>query len=606
MVLRDALGNETIAYTDSAGHYAFDSFGQLDGWATPWVLTPRRRLRYEEKGNTLSALDAAHALQMAVGMQPSPTGIARVACDVTGDGSVSSLDAARILQTRVGIDAPMTSCDGEWAFAPIGASGTDATLVAFSVATCSAGRAELVTAGGSLPDAIVDFAAAVFGDCTANWKPSSRPAPWVQELVPPLGSNSSYGAVTRAIAVDLQGNVIAAGETVGEVDIAGILASDPYGIFIAKFTKAGDPLWSVVWPRPVNGSVRGIAADSAGDIVITGVQSGSTFYANDLPLSSDGAKQIYVAKLSGRDGSVLWAQAFGSAAQEQPGGIAVASGDVIVLGMGYSGTLNVGGGDRSASGSTDGLVVVLSPNGELLWDFPVRGAGGNVVTATFASGSHIVVGGWFSETVETGSTTLVSAGGYDAFALEFDASGGQLNSVRLGGRGYEYVEGVARSASGELAIAGTTSSSDFPEPKGVATLDGDAFVAVVSNGGSTAWARRLGATYEDSGYGVAFDPAGDVIVGGRFGYTVDFGGTSLTSLGQHDGFLVKYAGDSGALHWAERIGGSGARDSDLVQAASASDQGIYVGGQFNTPYTWVGLNQGFNGNRAAFVRRFDP
>jgi hypothetical protein len=606
MVLRDALGHETITYTNSAGYYAFDSFGQLNGWATPWILTPRRELRYEERDSTISALDAARALQMVVGVQPPPTAMTHVACDVTGDGSVSSLDAARILQNKVGIDVSIAPCDGEWAFSPIGASGTNATLVGFSAATCTEGRAELVTGGGSLPNATVHFDAAAFGDCSGNWAASSRPSPWGEEFIPPLGSHFTYGATTRSVTIDPQGNVIAAGDTVGEVDIFGTLASYPYGIFIVKLASSGVPLWSVVWPRPSNGSVRNIATDPSGNLLVTGVQSGETFYGNGSSISPDGTKQVYVAKLSAQNGSVLWARAFGSAAQEQPGGIAVTDNSAVVVGMGFSGTLNVGGGDRVATGSSDGLVMALSPSGQLLWDIPVRGAGGNSVTALFASGSRIVVGGWFSETLEAGNTPLVSAGGFDAFALQLDAGGTMLASLRLGGTGYETVEGVGRSANGKLAIVGSTSGTDFPQPKDEATPDNDVFVAVVSAAGSTIWARRLGAAYEDSGHGVTFDPAGDVIVAGRFGYTVDFGGASVTSFGQYDGFLAKYAGDNGGLHWVERVAGSGLRDTDYVQTVTASDQGIYAGGQFNTEYTWVGLNEGYSGNRAAFVRRLDP
>lgn len=606
MCLRDALGNQTVTHTDSAGHYAFDSFGPLDGWATPWVLTPRRLLRYEETHNTISALDASHALQMAVGMRPQPVGLARVACDVTGDGSVSSLDAARILRNRVDGNSPLTTCDAEWAFTPIAASGTNAILVGFSAATCGEGRAELLTGGGSLPNATVHFDATAFGDCSGNWTPSTRPPPWVQNLVPPLGSHFTYGAATKAIAVDPQSNVIAAGETVGEVDVAGTLASDPYGIFIVKFSKAGDPLWSRVWPRPINGSVRSIATDTGGNIVVTGVQSGETFYGNGQTISPDGSKQVYVAKLRGQDGGVLWAKAFGSTSPEQPGGIAVTDSGNVVVGMGFSGTLNVGGGNRVADGGSDGLVFALSPSGQFLWDVPVRGAGENKVTAVFASGDDIVVGGWFSQTIEAGGTILQTAGGHDAFVLELNGSGALLDSVRLGGTGYESVEGVARGANGELAIVGSTSGMDFPEAKPTATPDNDAFVAVVSSGGSIVWAHRLGATYEDSGYGVAFDPANDVTVAGRFGDTVDFGGDALTSFGQYDGFLAKYEGASGVLQWVEHIAGSGLRDSDQVQAVAASDQGIYAGGQFNTEYTWTGLNEGFPGNRAAFIARFDP
>jgi len=603
--LQDAFGNETVTYTDVAGSYTFDSFGSLDGWATPWTLTPQRLLRYEETGNTLSALDAAYALQMAVGIRSSPTGIARVGCDVTGDGAVSSLDAARILQNSVGIDVPLARCGGEWAFAPTEASGTNATLVGYDASSCSAGRAEFETAGGSLPNATVDFAGAAFGDCSGNWIPSSRPAPWGQVLGPPPGSHYSYGATTRAIAADAQGNLIAVGDTDGEVDIAGTSFDDPHGIFIAKFTKSGESLWSVVWPRPSNGSVDGVATDPSGDIVITGVQSGETFYGNGQIIAPDGVKQVYVAKLRGQNGSVVWAQAFGSAAQEQPGGIAVTGAGDVVVGIGFSGTLNVGGGDRVASGPWDGLLMALSSGGQLLWDLPLQGSGANGVSAVFALASRIVVGGWFSETLEA-TSTLVSAGGYDAFILELDADGVMLNSVRLGGAGYEDVKGIARKADGELAVVGSTSGTDFPEPKPVATPEDDAFVVVLSDTGTTLWGRRLGAGYGDAGYALAFDPEGDVIVGGRFGSTVDFGGVSLTSLGQHDGFLAKYAGSDGALQWAERIGGSGLFDSDSVRAVTATDQGIYVGGQLNTEYTWTGLNEGFSGNRSAFVRRFDP
>lgn len=606
MVLRDAVGHETVTYTDSAGHYAFDSFGRLDGWQTPWVLTPRRRLRYEETDNTLSALDAARALQTAVGIQAAPAGIALLACDVTGDGSVSSLDATRILQNRVGLGVPLGGCDSEWAFAPIAASGTSATLVGFSTATCSEGRAELATAGGSLPNATVDFDATAFGDCSGNWRPSTKPAPWMQALVPPPGSHYSFGAITRATAIDPLNNVVAAGETVGEVDVAGILASDPYGVFIVKFTDAGDPLWSVLWPRPSGGSVRAIAADPSGNIVITGVQSGETFYGDDRFISPGGTKQVYVAKLRGEDGSVLWAKAFGSAGQEQPGGIAVTGNGTIVVGLGYSGTLNVGGGDHVSQGPSDGLVMALSPSGQLLWDYPVTGAGNNKVTTLSASGSRIVVGGWFAETLEAGSKILESMGSYDAFVLELDASGVLVNSIGLGGSGFEYVEGVARSSNGELAVVGSTSGTDFPEPKADATPDNDAFIVVISNTGSILWGRRLGSAYLESAHCLAFDPADDLVVGGRFGFTVDFGGVSLTSFGQYDGFVAKYEGDSGALEWAERIGGSGVWNSDWVQTVAASEQGIYAGGQFNTEYTWTGLNEGFDGNRAAFVRRFDP
>jgi len=55
------------------------------------------------------------------------------------------------------------------------------------------------------------------------------------------------------------------------------------------------------------------------------------------------------------------------------------------------------------------------------------------------------------------------------------------------------------------------------------------------------WAERHGASGIDSGFGVAVDPWNNVVLGGYFHDSVDFGAGLLVSQGQMDGFVLRRA-----------------------------------------------------------------
>jgi hypothetical protein len=100
----------------------------------------------------------------------------RLACDVTGDGSVSSFDAARILQYSVGGLAalPVTdTCQSAWLFVPTDLStGQQQTFdPSISTSQCQNGKIRLDPLSGEMTNQ--DFDAIRFGDCTGNWKPQA-------------------------------------------------------------------------------------------------------------------------------------------------------------------------------------------------------------------------------------------------------------------------------------------------------------------------------------------------------------------------------------------------------------------------------------------------
>ena len=87
------------------------------------------------------------------------------------------------------------------------------------------------------------------------------------------------------------------------------------------------------------------------------------------------------------------------------------------------------------------------------------------------------------------------------------------------------------------------------------------------------WSKRLGATMDDRGNGVAVDGSGNIYTIGYFNETVDFGGTSLsvfTIAGfppASDLYYARYS-PSGVNTWAKRIGAHGVEVGTAIKVNS--------------------------------------
>lgn len=166
------------ARTNDDGAFAFAEPGAGD-----WQLTASKQ---GDQGAGISAVDATYALEHVVGLRQLDAQ-QLLACDVTGDGSVSSLDAARILQFIVGMmdRFPVaTSCGSDWAFVPDPSSAPNQRLVPPQMGPgCQAGA--IAWEPLETPVEGQDFLAVLFGDCTGNWQPPASPTPTSPPTTPP-------------------------------------------------------------------------------------------------------------------------------------------------------------------------------------------------------------------------------------------------------------------------------------------------------------------------------------------------------------------------------------------------------------------------------------
>jgi hypothetical protein len=119
----------------------------------------------------ITALDAAWILQ-AIGNLRTFSPAQRLACDVTGNGTLSALDASRILQRQVGIipRLPVSDlCNSDWTFIPAPGPAQNQRVVqpAMTGTSCRAGAIALEPIVGAVTQQ--DFNGVLFGDCTGNW-----------------------------------------------------------------------------------------------------------------------------------------------------------------------------------------------------------------------------------------------------------------------------------------------------------------------------------------------------------------------------------------------------------------------------------------------------
>jgi hypothetical protein len=126
---------------------------------------------------------------------------------------------------------------------------------------------------------------------------------------------------------------------------------------------------------------------------------------------------------------------------------------------------------------------------------------------------------------------------------------------------------------GEIKGAGTfgTASSTFAGAT-------DAIFVKYDASGAPQFANSYGGTGEDRSMGMDIDANGQVYLVGAFSNTVNFGSTSLMSLGITDGFLTKINGANGVVQWAKQHGGISQDISTSVDIAANGE--IVIAGSF--------------------------
>ncbi len=358
-----------------------------------------------------------------------------------------------------------------------------------------------------------------------------------------MGGSTQDDYVT-GLKVDPSGNIYAIGYFSGTVDFgSGALASaGSFDVYVVKLSPTGAFVWNKRFGSTGTETGRSIALDNSGNVYITGEFSGTVNFGGSNLVSS-GASDVFLVKLDNSGNHVASAR-FGSASGEESYGVATdPSGNVLITGF-FLGTCSFGGANLVSAGGLDIFVAKYSGSLVHVWSKGIGGTAsdrGNAI-ATGPSGEAYVTGN-FTETVNFGGGPLAGGTMSDAFLVKYAADGTHLWSQGFGSASTsELSNAVAVDGTGRPCIAGRYSGSiDFGGGP-LFSVSGDVFVAHFDASGVHRWSGSFGGTADDVGNAIVTDPAGDISVTGSYPYTINFGGSTLTSVGPSDIFLAKLSG----------------------------------------------------------------
>lgn len=308
-----------------------------------------------------------------------------------------------------------------------------------------------------------------------------------------LGANGA--AEGFALAIDNNDNVIVAGSVDGSVDGSELFSGTDS--FVAKFSNEGDRLWKQQLDTVATDEALAVTVDAAGDVLIAGhasgvLQSGNTF---------GGARDGYVARLSGGTGAIAATSLFGGVGFETAKDIAIAAdGNILV------------------ASEEDGRAVVRKLDAadftNVLWAVDLGDLGsGSVGGLAVEGGAVYLAGSTGNSGFGAGSTIGSHGGGQDGYVVKIDDAGASASASWTAFVGTSAGDGIkdVTASGGYVYVAGQTAGAFGGDPRSGVT---DAFAAKVDGvTGATVWTEQIGGL---SGYnaaaGIAFSSNGNSVL----------------------------------------------------------------------------------------------
>jgi len=226
------------------------------------------------------------------------------------------------------------------------------------------------------------------------------------------------------------------------------------------------------------------------------------------------------------------------------------------LGAGGAG----GGATLQSAGGADLFVAKFDPAGALMWSKRFGDAADQCqpycgIRSAVDGNENIFIASSLATTIDFGKGVQGGFGDSDVFIVKLDKNGSCHWSFAFGDSYSQRVNAIAALSLGQFAISGTFAGTlDFggscnPLVDTSTNQTGDVFLAKFNASGECEWSRSYGdsiaAQYNAA---IAADAADNIVIGGQFSGTINFGGTLLQTNATdiHDLYLAKF--DANANH----------------------------------------------------------
>ncbi len=292
-----------------------------------------------------------------------------------------------------------------------------------------------------------------------------------------------------------------------------------------------------------------------------------------------------------------WAKSFGNSSLESGYAITTdAAGNVYTTGD-FNGITDFDPGpgvfNLDPGIATNIFVSKLDSAGNFIWAIQMGGMSSNEGRGiTLDANGNLYITGDFSDTADfdpgPGIFNLYATDYRDVFIAKLDTAGNFIWAKDISGIAYGvFANSIAVDGNGNVYTTGNFRDTvDFDPGPGVYSLytpNFDIFISKLDSSGNFVYAKNMGATTYNYGYGIAIDAWNNVYATGSFRLTVDFDpgpdSSYLTSNGYDDVYVLKLD-PTGNFIWAKNMGGIG---NDISRAMALDAAGnIYFTGTFES------------------------
>lgn len=268
--------------------------------------------------------------------------------------------------------------------------------------------------------------------------------------------------------------------------------------YLAKFSPAGVLQWATYYGGTDEDKIVKISTDNNGNVYATGRTESSSGIATlgTHQAALAGGKDVFIAKFNA-SGALQWGTYYGGSDDE--GSIGIACDNVN--------NIYIAGSTFSASG--------------------------------------IATSGAFQP-------SLATIGPSDAYLAKFTPAGTLIWGTYFGGSAPDNTADIDIDANNNVCFSGTTGSLGLGTPGAYQQAFGgnsDAFIAIFGPGGTRTWVSYLGGSDADNCFGIAYSRTGDLFIAGNTSSTSGIavpGSYQLGLAGMQDGYLCKFKADTSA------------------------------------------------------------
>lgn len=403
-------------------------------------------------------------------------------------------------------------------------------------------------------------------------------------------------ATSRAMQLDASGNIFLAGSFTPQNP------TDPSDAFVAKVSADGS---KVLYFTPLSGissdTAAGIAVGSDGSAYVVGSTESQNFPvtpgAIQKTFDTRGASQGFLVKVNPA-GNIVYSTYINGAAFTELTGITLdQAGNVYVTGTGGPGY------PANSNQPAEGFVVKIDP-GLSAYQLSEYGYGGGLIALDsqgnlYLAGTAIPTGfpnpvlpampdGAFQTTHAAAVCQSASGGpspGFERFCsyqfvAKLDPAGKLLWGTYVTGTYGAIPAGMAVDSGGNVIVAGTTNSSDYPVTPGAFQTaylaagpmppnnslnfgppNSTGYVTKVNSGGtSLAWSTYFGGTSQDQITGMAIMPSAEILVSGRAAsadlFFADTPDGCRPTANQVLGFVARLSADGSSVAATQPVAGA--------------------------------------------------